>query len=168
MGLQPGTLVSKHVKLVRMLKRGGMGSVWIADHLALKTQVAVKFMSAAAAAEEEMVARFTREATLAAQIKSPHVIQVHDHGKTPQGEPFIVMELLEGEDLSARMRREGPMPIDDVVEIMIQAARVLGKAHQIGIVHRDIKPSNIFLVDNQGDLFIKVLDFGIAKMGSEE
>src|SRR6185503_7637826 len=105
MGLQPGYLVSKHVKLVRMLRRGGMGSVWIADHLALQTQVAVKFMSGAAADDPANVTRFAREATSAAQIKSPHVVQIHDHGVTPGGEPFIVMELLEGEDLSMRMKR---------------------------------------------------------------
>src|SRR5689334_25282463 len=100
MGLAPGTLVSKHVKLVRMLGRGGMGSVWIADHLALKTQVAVKFMSAALAEDPAMRTRFEREATSAAQIRSPHIVHIHDHGITGDGVPFMVMELLDGQDLS--------------------------------------------------------------------
>jgi serine/threonine protein kinase len=168
MGLEPGYLVSKHVKLVRMLKRGGMGSVWIADHTALQTQVAVKFMSGGTADDPAMVTRFVREATSAAQIKSPHVVQVHDHGITPEGEPFIVMELLEGEDLASRMKRLGPLAIEEVAKIVLQTCRVLGKAHQMGIIHRDIKPSNIFLVDTEGDIFIKVLDFGVAKLRGEE
>lgn len=168
MGLEPGYLVSKHVKLVRMLKRGGMGSVWIADHIALQTQVAVKFMSGGSADDPAMVTRFAREATSAAQIKSPHVVQVHDHGVTPEGEPFIVMELLEGEDLASRMKRLGTLALDEVATILLQTCRVLGKAHQMGIIHRDIKPSNIFLVDTDGEIFIKVLDFGVAKLRGEE
>src|SRR5262245_20579689 len=145
MGLAPGYLVSKHVKLVRELQRGGMGSVWIADHLALETQVAVKFMAAAIAKDPAATARFTREATSAAQIKSPHVVQVHDHGVTPEGVPFMVMELLHGEDLSSRLKRCGPLSIDASAEIVFQVCRVLSRAHQLGIIHRDIKPSNIFL-----------------------
>src|SRR5262245_40600415 len=143
MGLEPGYLVSQHVKLVRMLKRGGMGSVWIAEHLALKTQVAVKFMSVGIADDPAMVTRFIPEATYAAQIKSRHVVYVHDHGMTPEGDPFIVMELLEGEDLASRMKRLGPLPLEEVATVLLQTCRVLGKAHQIGIIHRDIKPSNI-------------------------
>jgi serine/threonine-protein kinase len=168
MGLGPGYLISKHVKLVRMLGRGGMGSVWIADHLALKTQVAVKFMSSALATDPNMLTRFEREATSAAQIKSPHVVHILDHGVTGDAMPYIVMELLEGEDLSMRLKRTGPLPPEDVATIVLQTCKALGKAHKLGIVHRDVKPSNIFLLDTDGDIFVKVLDFGIAKPGGKE
>lgn len=140
-----------------------MGSVWVADHLTLKTQVAVKFMSASVAKDPTLVARFTREATAAAQIRSPHVVQVFDHGVTSEGEPFIVMELLEGEDLAARVARLGPMSCEHVGLVLNQIAKALTKAHQVGIVHRDIKPSNVFLVDMGGEIFANLLDFGIAK-----
>ncbi len=167
MGLKPGYLVSKHVQLVRELKRGGMGSVWIADHLALNTQVAVKFMAASIVDDAAAVARFAREATSAAQIKSPHVVQIHDHGVTPEGVPYMVMELLHGEDLSTRIKRVGQMPLEEAAQIVVQVCRVLSRAHRAGIVHRDIKPSNIFLIDTDGETFVKVLDFGVAKLGDD-
>jgi eukaryotic-like serine/threonine-protein kinase len=164
MGLEPGYLISPHVKLVRMLKRGGMGSVWIAEHLGLSTQVAVKFIATAVAHDPAMVARFTREATLAAQIKSPHVVHIYDHGITPGGDPFIIMELLEGEDLQVRLKREGTLSVQVTATILLQTGKVLSKAHQIGVVHRDIKPSNLFLLESDEDeIFVKLLDFGVAK-----
>ncbi|MDI3282530.1 serine/threonine-protein kinase [Polyangium sp. 15x6] len=168
MGLGPGYSVSKHVKLVRLLGRGGMGSVWVADHLGLKTQVAVKFVSDVHAGDPATRMRFQREATSAAQIGSPHIVNIHDHGITGDGTPYMVMELLDGEDLSARIKREGPLPLDEVAKIVSQTCKALGKAHRLGIVHRDVKPSNIFLLDTEGDLFVKVLDFGIAKPGGGE
>ncbi len=168
MGLGPGYMVSKHVKLVRLLGRGGMGSVWIADHLGLKTQVAVKFVSEMHASDPAMRTRFQREATSAAQIGSPHIVNIHDHGITGDGIPYMVMELLDGEDLSVRIKRAAPLPLDEVAKIVSQTCKALGKAHRRGIVHRDIKPSNIFLLDTEGDVFVKVLDFGIAKPGGGE
>jgi len=168
MALEPGYVVSKHVRLVRKLKGGGMGSVWIADHLALHTQVAVKFISGDHVANPELSARFKREATSAARIKSPHVVQVHDHGVTEEGLPFIVMELLEGEDLSTRLKSGGPMSVDDVATIVEQTCRVLSRTHKLGVVHRDIKPANLFLVEADGAVFVKLLDFGVAKMDVDQ
>jgi serine/threonine-protein kinase len=167
MALEPGYLVSKHVRLVRKLKGGGMGSVWVADHLALGTQVAVKFISGDHVGNPELTARFKREATSAARIKSPHVVQIHDHGVTDDGLPYMVMELLEGEDLSTRLKRRGPMSVDDVVTIVEQTCRVLMKSHRLGVIHRDIKPANLFLVEADGAIFVKLLDFGVAKLGAE-
>jgi serine/threonine protein kinase len=158
-----GEQITPTLRLSRLLGQGGMGSVWIADHLALRTQVAVKFMSPAFAAHAGFVERFHREAMAAAQIKSPHVAQVFDHGVTEDGTPYIVMELLEGEDLRHRIKQRGPLPVAEVVHIIAQAAKALGRAHQLGIVHRDIKPDNLFLLDADGEPFVKVLDFGIAK-----
>jgi len=161
--MEPGQQISTNLRLVRILGQGGMGSVWIADHLSLGTQVAVKVMSRAVSAEPMFVERFRREAAAAAQLKSPHVAQVFDHGVSAGGEPFIVMELLEGEDLGKRIERTGPQPYSLVIEVVAQAAKALGRAHQLGIIHRDIKADNLFLSENDGDLLVKVLDFGIAK-----
>ena len=158
-----GTLIGKSVRLVRLLGQGGMGSVWVAEHLGLHTQVAVKLISADVAESEEAVTRFQREATAAAQLKSPHVVQVFDHGVTDEGVPYIVMELLEGEDLGKRLERCGALPISEVVEIVAQVCKALARAHARGVIHRDIKPDNVFLVDSDGELLVKVLDFGIAK-----
>ncbi|MFO0585923.1 MAG: protein kinase [Polyangiaceae bacterium] len=165
--MEPGEQISPNLKLVRLLGKGGMGAVWVAEHLSLGTQVAVKVMSRAVAAEPELVERFRREALAAAQLKSPHVAQVFDHGVTASGEPYIVMELLEGEDLSKRVDREGPQSPAFVTEVIAQAAKGLTRAHAVGIVHRDIKAENVFLCEHDGDLLVKLLDFGIAKMSSE-
>jgi serine/threonine protein kinase len=161
--VHPGLMVSQSVRLSRVLGAGGMGSVWVADHLALKIQVVVKFMSAELVADPASRERFQREAEAASQVKSPHVVQTFDHGVTPSGVPFIVMEHLEGQDLGHRIGR-GPMTVASVVAVIAQVGRALARAHSVGIVHRDIKPDNIFLCDVGGEEpFVKILDFGIAK-----
>jgi serine/threonine-protein kinase len=164
MSLEPGRMVTANVRLVRLLRRGGMGQVWCAEHLSLGTEVAVKFMSPHYLESEDLVTRFTREATTAAQIKSPHVVQILDHGVLPEGLPFIVMELLAGEDLARRLKRRGPLPLAEIAAIVLQVGKALSKAHQAGVLHRDIKPDNIFVHDDDGELFVKVLDFGVAKL----
>ncbi|WP_437311929.1 serine/threonine-protein kinase [Sorangium sp. So ce388] len=163
MPLHTGQMVTPALRLVRILRRGGMGSIWVADRLSLKAQVAVKFMSPELAEDPGYVERFRREAVAAAQITSPHVAQVLDHGLTSEGMPYIAMELLRGEDLRARIRRLGPLPLPEVARIVTQTAKALGQAHRLGIVHRDIKPDNLFLTEVDGETFVKVLDFGIAK-----
>jgi eukaryotic-like serine/threonine-protein kinase len=164
MSLAPGRMVTANVRLARLLRSGGMGSVWCAEHLSLGTEVAVKFMSPRYLESEDLVTRFTREATSAAQIKSPHVVQILDHGVLPEGLPFIVMELLVGEDLGQRIKRAGPLPLAEIATIVVQVGKALAKAHQAGIFHRDIKPDNIFLLEEDGEIFVKVLDFGVAKL----
>jgi serine/threonine protein kinase len=159
-----GMMVTPSVKLVRPLGEGGMGAVWVADHIALRTQVVVKFIAEGLKDSKEATERFSREAAAAAQVKSPHVVQTFDHGFTPDGIPYIVMELLEGRDLGAFLESEQRCSPELVVEIIAQLARALDRAHERGIVHRDIKPGNIFLCDGgRGDVFVKLLDFGIAK-----
>jgi serine/threonine-protein kinase len=140
-----------------------MASVWVAEHLTLHTQVAVKFVSLGLAGDASVLERFRREATTVAKMKNPHVVQVFDHGVTPEGSPYMVMELLEGEDLGAAILRLGSLPVPDVVRVVNQTSKALGKAHSLGLVHRDIKPENLFLTDLDGEIFVKVLDFGIAK-----
>ena len=163
-GPSAGALVTPSIRLVRELGAGGMGSVWIADHLTLKTQVVVKFIARTLDQDAMAVARFSREAAAASQVKSPHVVQMLDHGIATDGAPFIAMELLEGRDLATRLD-EPPRPTwSEVDSIVTQCARALSRAHEKGIVHRDIKPENIFLCDiGGGETFVKVLDFGIAR-----
>jgi serine/threonine-protein kinase len=163
-----GQLVTPTLRLVRALGQGGMGSVWVADHLALHTQVAVKFMYAKFAQNADFVRRFQTEAIAAAAIKSPHVAQVFDHGISDDYEPYIVMELLEGEDLRSRLKRTGPLTPAELAPIVTQVCKALARAHQIGIVHRDIKPDNVFLMNMGDELFVKVLDFGIAKLADDD
>ncbi len=161
-------MVTSSVKLVRPLGEGGMGSVWLAAHQSLHTQVVVKFIAAEYTTSPEALARFSREAAAASQVKSPHVVQTLDHGVTADGLPYIVMEYLEGRDLEnhlAHLQEQGArMTPYEVAEVVSQLARALEKAHVVGIVHRDIKPANIFFCDaGDGALFVKLLDFGIAK-----
>ncbi len=163
--LEPGTMVTSSVRLSRPLGQGGMGSVWVADHLALETEVAVKFIlpEMLASGKGDPLERFRQEAKAAAKVKSPHVVQMFDQGVMGESTPYIVMELLHGESLGERLKRDGRLPAAEVVEVVQQTARALGAAHERGIVHRDIKPDNIFLVQSGGAVFCKVLDFGIAK-----
>ncbi len=162
--LEPGTHVTDKVTLSRLLGEGAMGSVWVADHETLETEVAVKFIAEHATRNrKDAVERFTREATAAAQIKSPHVVQMFDHGVMAGGTPYIVMEMLEGQSLHDRIDETGPLSIDDTSLVLKHMASALTVGHKLGVIHRDIKPHNIFLVDTPGELFAKVLDFGVAK-----
>jgi eukaryotic-like serine/threonine-protein kinase len=162
--LVPGMMVTPNVRLERPLGEGGMGSVWLADHLSLHSKVVVKFISDALATNEEARARFSREAAAASQVRSPHVVQTFDHGITADGVPYIVMEHLEGRSLGVALVEEGTLRPAMVIDIITQLSRALEKAHGVGVVHRDIKPDNIFLCDaGDGAVFVKLLDFGIAK-----
>jgi serine/threonine-protein kinase len=142
-----------------------MGAVWLARHTALDITCAVKFIHAEAASSPEVRARFEREAKAAAQLKSPNVVQILDHGVW-EGLPYIAMELLEGEDLAHRLAHRGKLEPAETVAIVAQVARALGKAHASGLVHRDLKPANIYLVRDEDREIVKVLDFGIAKVSA--
>ena len=161
------TIADKY-RLERALAAGGMGSVWSAWNTQLDVPVAIKFMAPAMVSSVELVARFEREARAAAQIRSSHVVQIYEHG-VDDGLPFIVMELLEGEDLGQRMRRVGRMPLADTARIVSSVCKALRRAHAIGIVHRDLKPANVFLArgDDDDEEVIKVLDFGVVKSLAE-
>jgi serine/threonine-protein kinase len=158
-----GQRIAENLELVRLLGVGGMGDVWLANHLGLDTLVAVKFMSAALAQNDALIERFAREAKLASRIKSPHVVQIFDFAATPEGIPYIVMELIDGETMEARILRETRLGLDETSRILVQLCRGLGKAHEVGIIHRDMKPDNVLLGEEEGELFVKILDFGIAK-----
>ena len=164
MELEAGTQVNPNVRLTRVLGRGAMGTVWVAEHLTLRTEVAVKFISPElVVAQPEVATRFEREAAVTAQIKSPHVVQTFDCGAMEDGTRYIVMELLDGKSLWQKLEDDGPLTIDETAQVVGQVARALRRAHDLGIVHRDIKPDNIFVSTTDEGLFCKVLDFGIAK-----
>ena len=167
MELAAGMVIAGKYRLERLLGRGGMGSVWTAHHGGLDTLVAIKFIDAELVDSPESRGRFEREARTAARLRSAHVVQILDHGidtaATGRDLPFIVMELLHGEDLSQRIERTGPLSLAALVPIVGQVARALQKAHEAGIVHRDLKPENVFLVREDDAEIAKVLDFGIAK-----
>ncbi|MFI5302798.1 MAG: serine/threonine-protein kinase, partial [Polyangiales bacterium] len=162
--LTPGAMLTPSLRLVRPLGAGGMGRVWVALHLGLRAEVAVKIISADLIKNEDARDRFSREAAAAAQVRSAHVVQTLDYGVTASGLPYIAMELLEGRDLANLIGEHGALDPTDVCKIVAQVARALARAHERQIIHRDIKPENIFLTDaGGGDLFVKVLDFGVAK-----
>ncbi|HEY0464190.1 MAG TPA: serine/threonine-protein kinase, partial [Polyangiaceae bacterium] len=140
-----GSIIADRYCLLRKLGAGGMGSVWLAHDQSLDSQCAVKLVDPEKAADEEVRIRFEREAKAAAQIRGANVVDIFDHGIW-DGTPFIVMEYLEGEDLGARLERDGALDTEQTYQIVSQVARALVRAHAAGIVHRDLKPENIFLV----------------------
>jgi eukaryotic-like serine/threonine-protein kinase len=165
--IHPGAVIAGKYCLERPLARGGMGEVWVARHPQLDMLVAIKFMDGpvvpvGAASLDEGRLRFEREARAAAQIQSPHVVQIHDYG-FHEGTPYMAMELLTGEDLGARLHRVRHLPLPVVAGIVAQLCKALRRAHEVGIVHRDLKPANVFLVRDDDADVVKVLDFGVAK-----
>jgi serine/threonine protein kinase len=163
--LEPGKRISDRYELSAQIASGGMGTIWRARHLQLEVDVAVKFMDPTLTGSPELRARFEREAKAAARLKTRHVARVLDHG-VDDTHPYIVLELLDGEDLRAVLTRRGQLSIPEVVELVDQLARGLTAAHDAGIIHRDLKPSNVFLIREDDDLVVKLLDFGVAKTPS--
>jgi hypothetical protein len=157
-----GQIIAGRYRLTTKLGQGGMGAVWRAEHLALGSEVAIKLIDPAVANNPEVRARFVREAQAAAQLRSPHVVQIIDYGVDGET-PFIAMELMVGESLSDRLDRVGRLSPEVTSRIVTEVSRALGKAHELGIIHRDLKPDNIFLVHNDDSEVAKVLDFGVAK-----
>lgn len=152
-------------RVERVLGAGGMGMVVAARHLDLNKLVALKFMLSSAAQNPEAAHRFVQEARAAAQLRSEHVAHVSDYGTLHSGEPYIVIEYLEGEDLAAVLERGGPLNMGFAVELLLQACEAMDEAHSKGIIHRDIKPQNLFLTTRRkGTPCLKVLDFGLSKV----
>jgi serine/threonine-protein kinase len=165
--LEENAVVADRFRLIRMIGRGGMGSVWQAFDTRLDTPCAIKFIEGELANVAEAHARFEREAKAAAQLRSPHVVEIKDHGVW-QGRPYIAMELLEGEDLGRALQKAGgKLAPGQVASVIQQVCRALSKAHAAGIVHRDLKPDNIFLVTDDDRQIVKILDFGVAKSTSQ-
>jgi len=168
-GREPGAgaILGGKYRLISEIGRGGMGSVWRAENLAWEAPVALKLMSSELSNASEALSRFEREVRLAAGLRSPHVVQVLDHGVDEATRtPFIVMELLEGETLARRLKHVGHLGAAETFQIVSHLVRALSRAHAAGIVHRDLKPDNVFLVRNEEESLAKVLDFGVAKWTS--
>ena len=166
LNITPGTVLKGTYRVEQELGRGGMGTVFLATHLGLEKRMAVKVLSPRAVASAESLARFEREAKVAGRVSHPAMTHVIDFG-LEQGTPYIVMEFVDGVELAQLIDRNGALPPRQAVAVMRQLISLLRAAHALGIVHRDLKPANIKVIEeapDTGQLFVKVLDFGIAKV----
>lgn len=165
--VREGDMLAGKYRVEKILGQGGMGVVVAAYHIALNQRVAVKFLLGDAVENQQSVQRFLREARAAVQIQSEHVARVIDVGTLENGAPYMVMEYLQGQDLSQVLAERGPLYIDEACEYVIQACSAIAEAHALGIVHRDLKPANLFMTTRpDGSPLVKVLDFGISKAKS--
>lgn len=160
-----GSILAGKLRIVRPLGAGGMGAVYEVEHELTRHRRALKMLHAEMARVPSVVERFLREASAAGRIGNPHIVETFDAGRLETGEPYIVMELLQGKTLAELLEERGPLQLDRACEIVIQACDAVSAAHAAGIVHRDIKPENLFLAG--ADLsFVKILDFGVSKFDS--
>lgn len=163
-GISTGSILAKRYRIDGVVAEGGMSSIYRAWHLVLERPVAIKVMRPELARTPEAVARFINEAKAAAQLCGPHSLRVIDIGRIEGGPPYLVLELLEGEDLRTLLHERGPLPLGEAVGLVIQACRAVAEAHAHGIIHRDLKPENLFLSRaSDGARVLKLIDFGISK-----
>ncbi len=165
MYLGVGEMIAEKYRIVRLLGEGGMGAVYEGENVRIRHRVAIKVLHAAVADNRDVVDRFEREAEVAGQAGSEHIVEVRDLGALPNGQRYMVMEFLDGESLAARVDARGPMSTADLIPAALQLLDGLAAAHDAGIVHRDLKPENVFLLRSRGGTrdFVKILDFGISK-----
>lgn len=160
-----GQVLDGRYRVDAVLGQGGMGVVYLASHVTLNKPMALKLLRGDLAKDGVVVKRFMQEAQACTAIGHPHIVDIHDYGKLPDGSAYFVMEYLDGEPLTTLIKR-GRLPVEEILPIAEQIASALSAAHQRGIVHRDLKPDNIYLVRRgDDDRFVKVLDFGVAKVG---
>jgi tRNA A-37 threonylcarbamoyl transferase component Bud32 len=164
-----GSILADRYRILRKLGEGGMGTVYLAEHTTINKKLAIKILSSEYTHKQDLVDRFLQEARAASMIEQENVVEITDFGSTPQGSVFFVMEYLNGEDLSETVKNTGQLPWPRVKSIMLQICDALAAAHDAGIIHRDMKPENCFRIRRGANTdFIKVLDFGIAKVTSDE
>src|SRR6185503_14287438 len=161
------TLASKYL-IEKLIKRGGMGAVYVGKHILMDKTVAIKVLRPSLALDDDVVRRFSREAKAASRISHPHAVSVTDFGESENGVVFLVMEYLDGQTLKEIIKSEGQMGLNRAVEIIRQVSGALDAAHEQGVVHRDLKSDNIMLSQTNGGDWAKVLDFGIAKIQQTE
>lgn len=161
-----GSVVAGKYKIKRRIGQGGMGAVYEGEHIEIGKRVAIKVIEHSGSHSAELASRFKREARAASAVESEHIVHVFDVGTDEKIGLYMVMEFLSGEDLASRLEKHGgKLPVDEVVNISMQAARGLAKAHAAGVVHRDLKPANLFLTTREdGSVCVKILDFGISKL----
>jgi eukaryotic-like serine/threonine-protein kinase len=158
-------------RMIRCLGEGGMGAVYLARHPELGSEVAIKVLRPEHSRNVEVIRRCFDEAYALAQLQHPGIVRIYDFGHHTNGMAYLVMELLQGEPLAARMKREGPLPEAVVMEVMRQLASVLDVIHQVGVVHRDLRPRNLYLtLDEQSSSGsrVKVLELGLAKLAARD
>ncbi|UJR79568.1 serine/threonine-protein kinase [Sandaracinus amylolyticus] len=158
-----GAIIGDRYRLVRKIGEGGMASVWEAEHVALGSMLAVKFLHRTAPKDSEVAQRFLREARVAASVKHRNVVDINDFGFTDDDVPYMVMERLVGESLADYLANIGPLDFDEAARLASLTLRGLSAVHDAGIVHRDLKPDNIFLIDDEDGRFPKLLDFGLSR-----
>src|SRR6188768_3220269 len=158
----PSLIIADKYQLLRPLGAGGMGEVWVAHHLGLDIDVAIKFIGSASATELGLAERLLEEARNTARLGHPGIVRALDFGHTDHGDPFIVLELLAGEDLATHIELHGALEPEQAVATLLPIAHALSVVHESGIVHRDIKPENVFLAQTELGLQAKLLDFGIS------
>ena len=165
-----GQVIADRYHVIKKLGEGGMGQVYLAEHVKMGRRSAIKVMNPSMIHDPDAIARFNREAANATRITHPNVCAVYDFGETPEGVIYLAMEFIEGEPLTELIEREGALKLSRAVRIFQQTADALQVAHDLGIVHRDLKPDNIMIAKGRdGADIVKVVDFGIAKaMGGDE
>lgn len=162
-----GTTLGERYRILKKLGAGGMGAVYLAEHIVIERKVAIKILGQDYATKADLVQRFIQEARAAARIGHENIVEVHDFGETASGSVFFAMEYLEGTDLAGLIQRRGVLTAPEIRAISIQICKALAAAHSKQIVHRDLKPENIFLIEKDGRRdFVKILDFGIAKINN--
>ncbi len=160
--IPPTTIVAARYRIESMLGRGGMGTVYLAEHVTVGRKVAVKVLTREWSRHPIVARRFQEEARAASAAGHPNIVEVFDAGELPDGRLFLVMEYLVGRSLYEELCQEGPMPVARAVGLAREIARAIGAAHQVGIIHRDLKPDNVMIVRRGGEDTVKVLDFGIS------
>lgn len=163
-----GTWLDAKFKIISKLGQGGMGAVYKAEHVRMSRLCAIKVVPPELSQSPDVMERFQLEAKLSGLLKDPHAIGVYDFGKTSDGMFYLVMEFVDGEPISSILRRNGPMPLSRVIEICKQAGAALADAHSQNIIHRDLKPDNIMVSNKNGEDWVEVLDFGIAKFSDDD
>ena len=164
--LLPGTLLANKFRIERLLGAGAMGAVYAIHHELTRHKRALKLLHPSVRNVPDIVRRFLNEASAAGRAGNPHLVETFDAGTLPSGEPYVVMELLEGETLSSLLERERTLDVSRAAELVAQAAEGMEAAHQAGIVHRDLKPENLFVTNGAGRPFVKILDFGVSKFAT--
>lgn len=165
MSIEAGQVIDGKYRVVKLLGQGGMGAVYLAEHMIIGKRVALKVLLGSVAGNETAVARFEREAQAAARIGNDHILEIFDFGSLSDGARYMVCEFLEGETLASRLTREQRLTPASLVPLARQLLSGLGAAHDAGVVHRDLKPENIFILRQKAGLadFVKIIDFGISK-----
>jgi serine/threonine protein kinase len=164
--LPPGTLLAGKFRIERLLGAGAMGAVYAIDHELTHHRRALKLLHPDLRMVPDLVRRFLNEASAAGRAGNPHLVETFDAGTLPTGEPYVVMELLDGETLGGLLAREHIVAPQRAAELVAQAAEGIDAAHSAGIIHRDLKPDNLFVTTREGFPFVKILDFGVSKFAA--